>query len=105
MSQQQRIGTVATTVYTNEHGQTVVKYHSTTVVAFDSVTIKLETGGWCSATTKTRMNQASNQFGLGYYVYQKDFTWFVRYKGRTIEWASNRDALMLDRRWPNVSVQ
>ena len=37
----------------------------------------LDTCGWKSATTKTRMNQAANQFGLPYRVYQKDYVWYV----------------------------
>lgn len=28
-------------------------------------------------TTKLRMNQAANQFGLGFGVYQKNHAWFV----------------------------
>ena len=29
------------------------------------------------ATTKKKMNQASNQFNLGYEVFQKDWYWFI----------------------------
>jgi hypothetical protein len=35
-------------------------------------------------TTKLRMNQASNQFSLGYRVYQKDKKWYAEFKGRDI---------------------
>jgi hypothetical protein len=31
------------------------------------------------------MNQASNQFGLGYQVYQKDWQWYVDFDGQTID--------------------
>ena len=58
-------------------------YHSTEVVLATKEKIVLNTGGWTTATTKARMNQASNQFGLGYKVYQKDLAWFVIYKGET----------------------
>lgn len=82
MSQLQRIGTRSTTVHTNEDGMTQVVYHSTAVVSFNDKVIILNTGGWDTLTTKTRMNQASNQFRLGYNVYQKDFEWFVSFKGK-----------------------
>jgi len=66
------IGTTATTIAKNS-----VTYHETTVVAFSSGTITLDSGGWRTVTTKKRMNQASTEFGLGYSVFQKDFGWFV----------------------------
>ncbi len=84
MGQTSQIGRVATTVHTNEQGQTQVVYHSTAVVNFKHKLIVLNHGGWMTATTKTRMNQASNQLSLGYLVYQKDFDWFVIFKGEHI---------------------
>ena len=72
-----RVGTVATTISTNEQGHTQVVYHSTPVVTFSSKFIVLNHGGWMTSTTKNRMNQASHQFNLGYTVYQKAFNWFV----------------------------
>ncbi len=76
MSQTHTLGRTATNVRT-ENGQTIIQYHATDVVAFNADSITLNTGGWNSATTKLRMNQAANQFGLGFQVYQKDFEWFV----------------------------
>jgi len=83
MSQLSTVGSVHTTV-ARDDGITRVVYHATTVVEFDENVIILKTGGWFTNTTKTRMNQTSNQFGLGYSVYQKDFDWFVNFKGETI---------------------
>ena len=60
MSQQSRIGRTATSIYT-ENGFTSVRYHSTEVVKFNHEKIILNTGGWHTFTTKTRMNQASRQ--------------------------------------------
>ena len=76
MAQQSMVGTHRTNIRT-EDGSTRVRYHNTDVVSFDRDLVTLDTGGWETATTKLRMNQASNQFGLGYRVYQKDFDWFV----------------------------
>jgi hypothetical protein len=82
MAQQNRIGTTHTTVQHTPSGITVV-YHSTPVVVTSGDEIPLNTGGYFTATTKTRMNQASNQFKLGYYVFQSKGEWYCRYKDIT----------------------
>lgn len=97
MSQTQRVSGVATHIYNStgkDGNRTQVFYHQTCVVEFDEKIVKLCTGGWKTATTKTRMNQASNQFGLGYQVSQKKGDWFVDYKGQTIPFDS--DSLILE---------
>ena len=78
-------------------GWTVVTLHGTDVVKFNDKEIILNTGGWKTVTTKARMNQVSNQFGLGYSVYQEDGTWYVchgydgngQYKHNDIEFTGN----------------
>ena len=85
MSQTQTIGSHKTTVYTKD-GMTCVKYHATDVVKFNHEKVILNSNGWGTVTTKVRMNQTSNQFGLGYYVFQEDFTWYVDFKGKTIDY-------------------
>lgn len=67
---------VATSVWT-EAGVTSVKYHNTIVVQFDDDLIHLDTGGWFTVTTKRRMDEVSDEFGLNYRVYQRKFKWFV----------------------------
>ena len=52
--------------------------------------IVLNTGGYFTATTKTRMNQASRQFNLGFLVFQEDFKWYVDVDGHTLEF-NNRE--------------
>ena len=54
-----------------------VIYTNTAIVSWDNDAITLRSGGWESVTTKRKMNQASHQFGLGYSVYQRNYTWFV----------------------------
>ena len=95
MSQTRYVRGVATKVR-REGNNTLVRYHNTDVVSFDDTRthIVLKTGGWKTMTTKTRMNQASNQFGLGYQVSQKKGYWFVDYKGQTIPFDS--DSLTLE---------
>jgi len=68
---------VATTIA--EDGRwTVITYHKTPVVKFTEKIIKLNTGGYKSQTTKRRMNQASNQFGLGFEIIQRKGDWLVK---------------------------
>lgn len=60
-------------------------YHQTVVVkVLDKGGIRLNSGGYRTNTTKMAMNQASNQEGLGFQVFQKDGEWFVTYRGDTI---------------------
>ena len=81
MAQQHKLGTTATTVKTVD-GVTYVTYHETDVVEFDRDKITLNSNGWRTHTTKTRMNQASNRFGLGFTVFQRDYAWFVNFGGK-----------------------
>ena len=85
MTQQQRVGTHKTNIVQHE-GMTSIVYHSTAVVQFNSDKIILNSGGWDTRTTKTRMNQASNQYGLGFEVYQVNYSWYVDYRDKCGEW-------------------
>lgn len=73
------IGKHKTRVFEDDEGYKSVTYRGCPVVTVypKSNEIKLETCGWKSQTTKTRMNQAANQFGLPFYVFQKDYVWYV----------------------------
>ena len=81
MAQMYEVGKHATTIATGEDGKTRVTYHSTIVVEFDNEIVTLNTGGWETVTTKTRMNQTSNKFRLGYQVYQKNYQWYIWFPG------------------------
>ncbi len=94
MAQTQTIGSHRTSVSTNMVGDTSVTYHGTAVVIFNSEEISLDSGGWRTSTTKNRMNQASNQFNLGFGVFQKNFEWFVDFNGETLEF---KDGMVLNR--------
>ena len=89
MSQQYKIGTHKTSVF-NEDSIMKVCYHNTIVVSFDNKEIKLNTGGWFTNTTKTRMNQTSNQFNLGFRVYQKNYNWYVEYDNKIYSFDCNQ---------------
>ena len=98
MAQLQTVGRVATriSIAPFEHGDDThrwVEYHNTKVVSWNDTEIILDTGGYFTATTKTRMNQASNQFNLGYRVYQKRFNWFVEHNNQVYEFTDNKVTL------------
>jgi len=93
MSQQHTLGKTSTTVRSEGDGHLSVVYHATEVVKRENGVITLDTGGWKTATTKTRMNQASSQFGLGYNVFQKNHEWFVDYEGKTLPFDGDKITL------------
>jgi hypothetical protein len=67
-------------------GEVLVQYHDTVIVHRKprDKEILLDTGGYKTVTTKRKMNQAANQFGMPYDVFQKDWNWYVTWQGKTI---------------------
>jgi hypothetical protein len=64
----------------------VVTYHNTDVVAISGsdrtgYDVILNTGGYKTATTKLRMNQAMNEYDFPIGVFQKDGAWYVQFNG------------------------
>jgi len=86
-------------------GMYYVKYHSTKVVKFsqksDGIRVILNDGGWRTATTKLRMNQASNQWGLEYQVIQRRGDWKVLLPGlNSLHVEAEKGSPMFDKgRW------
>ena len=73
-----------------DNGELIGLYRGTPVARMKGNTITLNTGGWKSNTTKTRMNQFSNHYCGGVFkVYQKDYSWFVSIHGKTIPFDGN----------------
>lgn len=63
-------------------------YHRTAVVIVNADgSIRLDSGGWHTATTKLAMNQASNQDELKFHVFAKGGEWFVNWQGRELPFA------------------
>ena len=84
MPQQWKVSKNNTTIKGNGTDELIVTLHSTDIVKVTPKEIILDTGGWFTLTTKSRMQQVSHQFNLGYTVFQKDGSWFVQYKGAVI---------------------
>ena len=80
MARIDRIGKHATTVVDHDNIVTV-KYHKTTVFTWNRERnlVRLNSGDWKTMSTKTRINQSFNQFGLPLQVYQEKGEWYVRY--------------------------
>lgn len=85
---QNKLSNYATTI-SSEADYIRVTYHKTVIVKFNSREIILNSGGWRTATTKRKMNQASEQFNLGFYVYQRDYIWYIEFNDRVIEFEDN----------------
>ena len=45
--------------------------------------LKLNTGGWHSVTTKSRLNAILQEVKWGARVFQKNFDWFVSFNNQT----------------------
>lgn len=84
MSRMNKLSSYKTNIYHNK--TTEIYYHSTCIVEFNQDQVTLKSGGWQTVTTKRKMNQASNQFHLGYSVFQKDHVWYVTLpSGETVD--------------------
>lgn len=79
----------------NENGVAIVRLYSTPIVSITPDSIILNTGGYETTTTKNRMNQVSEEYGLGFQVYQEKYVWFVAYKG--VNFPFNGDTVTLAR--------
>jgi len=63
-----------------------VVYVHTPIVSWDNESITLRSDGWETVTTKKKMNQSANQFGLNFTVFQENNEWFVcTPKGETVD--------------------
>src|SRR6185436_8413952 len=56
--------------------ETIVKLYNTDIVTSHPQYVKLNNGGWYTATTRNRINQASDEIGFGVKVFiRKGFMW------------------------------
>jgi hypothetical protein len=79
MTQMAQISRNNTAIIKGEDYVAVVLHRTPVVKVGDGLggVITLNSGGWRTPTTKTRMNQVANAWELGFNVYQKDFEWYV----------------------------
>ena len=62
-----------------------VVLHRTAIAVYDhnNEALKLNTGGWHSNTTKSRLNAILSEIFVGACVFQKNFDWFFNYNNQT----------------------
>ena len=70
----------------NSNCSTVV-LHRTAIATYDHNTqaLKLNTGGWHSVTTKSRLNAILQELITGARVFQKQFDWYLSYNNQTVD--------------------
>ena len=70
----------------NTNCSTVV-LHRTAIAVYDHNTqaLKLNTGGWHSVTTKSRLNAILQELIAGARVFQKQFDWYLSYNNQTVD--------------------
>jgi hypothetical protein len=73
-----------TRVYRDSDGIDVY-FHGTRIVRIRPDKIFLQTGGWRTVTTKRRMNQTFERFGINAYIYQENFEWFCVFENETFK--------------------
>jgi hypothetical protein len=70
------IGPTGTQIYSDGR-HTTVRYRDTDVVRIAYLDVRLDSGGSRSLTVRSRLNQASRQFGLDYHVVSRGGVWMV----------------------------
>ena len=71
--------------YNSNTNCSTVVLHKTAIAVYDHNTqaLKLNTGGWHSNTTKSRLNAILDQLMYVAKVFQRDFNWFLNYNNVT----------------------
>lgn len=71
-----------TFLYVNELGETVVRFHQTDIVRIhEDGSVLLNSGGFRTATTKSRMN---DYLPPGVSLFQKDGEWYIRHSNKLL---------------------
>ena len=70
--------------YNSNTNCSTVVLHRTAIAVFDHNTnaLKLNTGGWHSNTTKSRLNAILQELITGASVFQRNFNWFLVYNNQ-----------------------
>ena len=73
--------------YNSNTNCSTVVLHRTAIATYDHNTqaVKLNTGGWHSNTTKSRLNAILQGIIGGASVYQKAFDWYLSYNNQTVD--------------------
>ena len=71
--------------YNESTNCSTVVLHRTAIAVYDHNTnaLKLNTGGWYSVTTKSRLNAILSEVITGASVFQRNWNWFINYNNVT----------------------
>ena len=70
--------------YNSNTNCSTVVLHRTAIAVYDHNTqaLKLNTGGWATVTTKSRLNAILQGLIAGASVFQKNFIWYLNYNNQ-----------------------
>ena len=73
--------------YNSNTNCSTVVLHRTAIATYDHNTqaLKLNTGGWQSVTTKSRLNAILDEVKYGAKVFQRQFDWYLSYNNQTVD--------------------
>ena len=71
--------------YNSNTNCSTVVLHRTAIATYDHNTqaLKLNSGGYTTVTTKSRLNAILDELIVGARVFQRDFIWFLNYNNQT----------------------
>ena len=71
--------------YNSNTNCSTVVLHRTAIAVYDHNTqaLKLNSGGYTTVTTKSRLNAILDELIVGARVFQRDFNWFLSYNNQT----------------------
>ena len=77
--------------YNESTNCSTIVLHRTAIAVYDHNTqaLKLNTGGWHSFTTKSRLNAILDELIYGAKVFQKNFDWYLSYNNQTVDFWDN----------------
>ena len=65
----------------HDNGAIICRYHNTDIVKVEAGTVTLNSGGWRTVTTKRRMNQCFEEWGIPLRIFQSNFEWYIQQEG------------------------
>jgi hypothetical protein len=73
--------------YNSNTNCSTVVLHRTAIAVWDhnNEAVKLNTGGWHSNTTKSRLNAILQELIAGARVFQKNFDWYLQTNNQTVD--------------------
>ena len=77
--------------YNSNTDCSTVVLHRTAIAVYDhkNQALKLNTGGWHSVTTKSRLNAILSELKCGFRVFQKNFDWYLSTNNQTVDFWDN----------------